>query len=53
MGSWREGSRSPVKSKAHGSKALGRKSVRGFIDQWVEDQFVARRLWVAGEVEGS
>ena len=34
IGSWREGSRSLAKSKACGLKALGRRSVRGFVDRW-------------------
>ena len=56
MGSWREGSGSPVKSKARGSKALGQRSVHGFVDRWVEGsrskigswvrRSVGRRLWV-------
>ena len=33
VGSWHEGSGSPAKSKAHGSKALGWRSVRGFVDR--------------------
>ena len=33
IGLWREGFGSPAKSKVHGSKALGRRSVRGFVDQ--------------------
>ena len=44
VGSWREGSRSPAKSKARGSKALGRRSVRGFVDRFV-DQQSRRRDW--------
>ena len=36
MGSWREGSWLTAKSKARGSKALGQRSVRGFVDRWVE-----------------
>ena len=36
MGSWCEGSGSSAKSKARGLKALGRRSVRGFVDRWVE-----------------
>ena len=35
MGSWRKGSGSSAKSKAYGSKALGRRSVRGFVDRVV------------------
>ena len=33
IGSWREGSGSSAKLKVHGSKALGRRSVCGFIDR--------------------
>ena len=35
VGSWRKGSGSSAKSKAYGSKALGRRSVRGFVDRFV------------------
>ena len=38
VGSWREGSGSPAKSKAHGSKALGWRSVHGFVDRWSQSQ---------------
>ena len=33
IGSWCEGSGSPTKSKVRGSKALGWRSVRGFVDR--------------------
>ena len=34
VGSWRKGSGSSAKLKARGSKVLGRRSVRGFVDRW-------------------
>ena len=46
MGSWREGSGSPVKSKARGSKALGQRSVHGFVDRWVEGSRSKIGSWV-------
>ena len=36
VGLWRKGSRSLAKSKARGLKARGWRSVRGFVDRWVE-----------------
>ena len=44
IGSWREGFGSLAKSKVYGSKALGRRSVRGFVDRFV-DQQSRRRDW--------
>ena len=46
MGSWREGSGSPAKSKARGLKALGRRSVHGFVDRWVEGSGSKIGSWV-------
>ena len=46
VGSWREGSGSPAKSKARGSKALGWRLVRGFVDRWVEGFGSKIGLWV-------
>ena len=44
MGLWREGFSSPAKSKARGLKALGRRSVRGFIDRFVDRRSRRRDL---------
>ena len=44
MGSWREGSGSPVKSKA---------LVRGFVDQWVEGSGSKIDSWVRRSVHRS
>ena len=41
IGSWREGSRSPAKSKA-----LSRRSVHGFVDRWVEGSKSKIGSWV-------
>ena len=46
VSSWRESSGSLAKSKARGSKVLGRRSVREFVDRWVEGSRSKIDSWV-------